>query len=494
MKNFWLLLLIAMVVVMGCGGEDMETGDILGEKISQNTNLIAAGELRKVAGEAVPGAPALEKPKEVKITYWKDWDFEKRILPGAHVPFGTTVYTKVEFAKGPPIVYADDETARPRIFNWADEGPVQCRMRPGSTPNEELKSGEAKPWGGTDHIFLCRYDIPEEMEDPALLVMHDFASTQEYQEAYRAGVARYGSAEGRLLRINNGAHRFSTKPGEFTYVPGEKKHTTDLVGQVVALFPKHGEMSYWERQHVQAVPRATVTVVSGPRAGEEVFTDRNGYYRFSKVKGNKLHLRVEKEFLEPKEVIVRRSSPTTLPNGIAPSRHYQNDPQQHPGVILMGLRWPDKVHSILEKIKVEPDLLYSIQGTIKHPETGARYSGFYRNGVVVSSGSRGTTIHEIGHAHQHAIAAEIGKPWERSWEAQSYKKARKKDWEEVGVDRYDRYYYSLRENFAETFALWSAYHIGSPGIVDKAGRVIEGLTAKDIIPNRFRWMENHTWK
>ncbi len=490
MRNFWLFLLIAMVVVMGCGGEDVETGDILGEKISPSTDLIATGELRKVAGEAVPGAPAREKlAKDPKITYWKDWDFEKRILPGDHVPFGTTVYTKVDFPKDVLIVYADDETARPRIFNWADEGPIQCRMRPGSTPNEELKSGDAKPWGGTDHIFLCRYDIPEEMDDPALLVIHEFAGREWLDAGFNSSYA-----EGRLLLFNNGAHRFSTKPGEFTYVPGKKKHPTDLVGQVVALFPKHEEMSYWERQQVQAVPGATVTVVSGPHTGEQVQTDRNGYYRFSKVKGNKLHLRVEKEFLEPKKVIVRRSSSTTLPNGLAPSRYYDRDPQRHPGVILMGLRWPDKVRPILRKTKVEPDLLYSIQGTIKHPKTGMLYSGFYRNGVVVSNGNLGTTIHEIGHAYQHAIAAEIGKPWEESREARSYKKAQKKDWEEIGVNRYDRYYFSLRENFAETFAMWSSYHIGIPEIIDKAGRIIEGLTAKDIIPNRFRWMENHTWK
>ena len=91
-----------------------------------------------------------------------------------------------------------------------------------------------------------------------------------------------------------------------------------------------------------------MTIASGPRAGESVATNPSGYYRFPNVKGDELHLRVEKEHFEPKEVRVHRSRPTILANGDV--RITQGDPQQHPGNILMGHRWPDEVRFILEEI------------------------------------------------------------------------------------------------------------------------------------------------
>ncbi len=58
MRKTCLFLLIAMVVVIGCREGDVETGGVLGEKISPKTDLVVAGELRQVTEEEVPGAPA----------------------------------------------------------------------------------------------------------------------------------------------------------------------------------------------------------------------------------------------------------------------------------------------------------------------------------------------------------------------------------------------------------------------------------------------------
>ena len=149
----------------------------------------------------------------------------------------------------------------------------------------------------------------------------------------------------------------------------------DFIGRVFA--PKPGDRQP-PRSEAQPITGVTVTIASGPRAGESVATNPSGYYRFPNVKGDELHLRVEKEHFEPKEVRVHRSRPTILANGDVPN--YTRDPQQHPGNILMGHRWPDEVRFILEEILVVHDLLYVEGGRL--PE-GTDLGGFYSLGVVV---------------------------------------------------------------------------------------------------------------
>ena len=118
----------------------------------------------------------------------------------------------------------------------------------------------------------------------------------------------------------------------------------DFIGRVFA--PKPGDRQP-PRSEAQPITGVTVTIASGPRAGESVATNPSGYYRFPNVKGDELHLRVEKEHFEPKEVRVHRSRPTILANGDVPN--YTRDPQQHPGNILMGTAGPTKCVSSWKK-------------------------------------------------------------------------------------------------------------------------------------------------
>ncbi len=170
MKNFWLLLLIAMVVVSGCGGEDIETGDILGEKVSQNTDLIAAGELRQVT-EEVPGAPARippwEKgwhPKDVESTCWESWSpesgFSGQLDRSTGVEVGTTVYTKVVFPIPIPITFSDSGDAPAPLLYSRISGvrKVDYRML---RYDAELGDGDAKPLsrGSKAKEFVCRFDL-----------------------------------------------------------------------------------------------------------------------------------------------------------------------------------------------------------------------------------------------------------------------------------------------------------------------------------------------
>ncbi len=477
MKNFCLFFLIAMVIVSGCGGEDVETGSMLGEKISSSTDLVAAGELRKVAGEVVPGAPALERPKKTEITYWRDLEFTEEVKWGDSLPVGTTIYTKVVFPRDVPIVYGDDKEARPKMYAMLGGG-TRYQIKPKSTPDADLQSGEAKPWGGTDHIFLCRFDIPA---DPGLV-------GYSYNVVVLAG--REGQVDGKLISLTPPS--LNTESGDFTYVSGDKGHSTDLTGQVVVLARDHLDWAPNPRSLVQAVPGAMVTIVSGPRAGEETFTDGNGYYRFPKVRGNKLHLRVEKEFLEPKEVIVRRSGPTTLPDGFSPAKYYEDDPQRHPGVILMGLRWPDKVRPIFEETTVEPDLLLALQVAVRGSPGGRRgLSGMYRSGVVLIDEAcwYNTITFMLAYSYLEAMTRKAGKDW-TEWEelpmVRSFISARRKDLREHGGSWIDRDCSSHSQNFSRAFAAWWFQYKG----IDPSHP--RGNLGK--APNRLRWMENHTWK
>ena len=152
------------------------------------------------------------------------------------------------------------------------------------------------------------------------------------------------------------------------------RNTGDFIGRVFAPKPED-----WQtRPGAQPITGVTVTIASGPRSGESVATNPSGYYRFQNVAVDELHLRVEKEHFEPKEVIVHRSGPTILANGDVPN--YTKDPQQHPGNILIGHRWPDEVRFILEEILVVHDLLYVEGGRLPK---GTDLGGYYSLGVIV---------------------------------------------------------------------------------------------------------------
>ena len=266
-------------------------------------------------------------------------------------------------------------------------------------------------------------------------------------------------------------------------------HENDFVGQVVEPFLSEGHLS----DHARAVQGVTLTVISGERAGEQSITDEQGNYRFSDPAGEtlQLHLRTEKEGYEPKEVIVHRNErTTTLADGVAFNRD-RLDPQKNPGTIFMGHEWPDEVRFILEKTLLPHDLLL-----IRTDELGENYSGLYAGQVgmvmVVNSDCLFKTIaHELGHAHQHAIAVkEMGSDanvfdWEETAEGKAYLTAQQKDWEGVGKISYDGgHFLTSFENMAQT-----ANHFWNIEGKFDTPLCFNTLNLEKEAPNRFRWAQ-----
>ena len=280
----------------------------------------------------------------------------------------------------------------------------------------------------------------------------------------------------------------------------------DFVGCVFV--PKVDSQFIRPRQYAYPLSGVVVTIMSGTRSGEQVTTDENGQYRFPDVEGDELHLRVEKQRFETKEVVVHRSEQTVLPGGIVPN--YMNDPQKTPGNILMGQRWPDEVRFILEQVLVVHDLLYM------EARITTNAAGFYESGVVVVDSNKAleminysgravaldTIAHEIAHAHQAALIAIDGNieeeegvsrldKWKDTPEGRAYRAAQQKDWDAHGkVEYLDTHYSfsSLHENAAEICAVywsnnWYDYELTS------ANRPI-----KDLAPNRLRWVEEWVMK
>ena len=269
--------------------------------------------------------------------------------------------------------------------------------------------------------------------------------------------------------------------------PPTKRSASDFIGRIYAPKPEDWKV----RSDARPITGVTVTIKSGSRAGESVITNNSGYYRFPNVRGDELHLRVEKEHFEPKEVIVHRSHLTILANGDV--LNYPEDVQQNPGSILMGQSWPDEVRFILEETLVVHDLLYAEGGA---PPVGEDIGGFYSRGIIViyshqyanwqdPVGVLGTFAHEIAHAHQHALVTIDGSAWEvHDWvntpEGKAFAEAREKDWKAIGKAMYDSIgYNSLVENAAETCAhYWSVDRWG--------GRAAYGKLEVEA-PNRFKW-------
>ena len=275
--------------------------------------------------------------------------------------------------------------------------------------------------------------------------------------------------------------------------PPTKRSAGDFIGRIYAPKPEDWKV----RSDARPITGVTVTIKSGSRAGESVITNNSGYYHFPNVHGDELHLRVEKEHFEPKEVIVHRSHPTILANGDV--LNYPEDVQQNPGSILMGQSWLDEVRFILEETLVVHDLLYAEGGA---PPVGEDIGAFYSRGVIViynhqfaqwqnSVGVLITFAHEIAHARQHALVSVDGSArgvhdWNNTPEGIAYKEAREKDWNEVGKAQldmgYDRPDFAgnvLTETAAETIAhYWS---------VDRWGGRPHYGDLRITAPNRFKW-------
>ena len=242
----------------------------------------------------------------------------------------------------------------------------------------------------------------------------------------------------------------------------------------------------FHRSRVSPVANATITALSGSVSGKRIVTDQNGRYLFRNVGGDALHLRVEKAGFEPKEVLVYRSRPTTLSSGVR--TNFPGDIQNTPGNILIGHRWPDEARRALNKITVVHDLLYVDASGLPNPLEISK--GAYGAGIVwVIRKVNETTfrvllVHEIMHAHQHAMVSVDGSSYTSNWketaEGRMFVAAMRKDRAEVGdhpiLDRNPHFMNTPHENAAEFYAL---YWLALPHVT------------RQQAPNRFKWAD--TW-
>ena len=147
----------------------------------------------------------------VSINYYLDPEFTVPISGTVYV--GDTVYTKVVFSKAPLVIVADDGGALPHLSSVSRSGEFQYRIQPPGVP---LESGEAQPYRGTDHIFICKYVVRG----------GDFA------DAFRTQ-ALFGAISGSALQV-----RFFEYTGGIPANVGEtitSWNPTDFVGQVYSI-------------------------------------------------------------------------------------------------------------------------------------------------------------------------------------------------------------------------------------------------------------------
>ena len=433
--------------------------------------------------KAVDTAPATV----AEIAYYKDSNFTMPLIDTVMV--GDTIYTKVVFSKNVPIVFADNEDAQPSISSsvsrireqlqvtyFVPHQPIefQYRMKPWDVREEHLRSGDAKPYQNTENTFICKYVV----------------QTEDIGEVFQTYIGQHETL-GDYLWVkffNHADYTNETLEGLGETITDW--NPDDFVGQIYVPSIGDGHKIHFEKQ----LPGASVTIMSGLRSGEHTITDSNGRYRFPNVDGDELHIRVEKEYFEPKEVIVHRSRPTTLPNESI-AIHRENDgPQEKPGNILLGQAWPNEVRFILEEMLVPPDVLYCEGSTTQegYPDIGGEYLHAERLVIIYSDKyllpSRDQTswssllsafAHEIVHAHQF-LTISAARDWVNTPEGKAFLVAREKDLAEVGEVWYDGpgHFDTPLENAAETGArYWSANRWGG------------NIYWEETFPNRYRWAE-----
>jgi len=408
-----------------------------------------------------PKEPAVDKtpPTVVSVTYYRDAELTE---PVTKVTIEDIIFTKVIFSE--PMKVKMGVEALPEIHYKVLEtetgGGYFVR---GSykmvSHDSELASGEAKPLEDTTS-FLCKHEITGNPH------------TRIFRGVFRItsgkGVDLHGNhieyfydeegleIESRDIEVLEAyARQLSTLPERTPPIITEfivPEHLWDeepkvspghFTGRVLVPDPRGSSLRFTAKP----TTGATITVMAGPQVGEQVTTNPAGYY-YIRTEEEQLHLRVEKEWFEPKEVIVSRSSATILANGDRPN--HPKDPQQQPGVILIGQIWPDEMRFLLENMVVVHDLLYIEAGP--RDDEGRFIGGGYNNGLVMMynteifhsaplrNGSLVTRMNifaeEIIHAHQHAQVARDGSgelpEWVNTPEGQAFLDARERDWQEYG--------------------------------------------------------------
>ncbi len=416
-------------------------------------------------------------PAEViEVSYYLDEDFTKPLVDGDRVMARETIYTKVVFSKAVPVVIADDASARPRIFHYDREKrpdgdfnslKTQYRIKQRGT---DLQSGEAKPYQDINNIFICKFMPADENIGS---IFYTFVNNKKFSDVELWFV--YFLHREEPVDV---ATIIEWDPQDFTGVIYEPGLSSDL--DRIEKYPAFEGFP---------APGVTVTIMAGPRTGESTMTDNNGRYIFKDVEEEELHLRAERKFLEPKEVIVHRSRDTVM------SDRTISNPfdlvQKNPGGIMLGHPWPDGIRFIFEKTLVMPDLL------LFELEIGT--AGFYRQkGVCVINVRAHDTVfaHEIAHAHQHAVAimhgGETVSDWENTPEGKAYVVAREKDLKKFGKIPTDSNPGYDGNVLYENAARICQYYWG-------IGRWRYGYTSEDEkrfneevipkIPNRLKWAE-----
>ena len=402
----------------------------------------------------------IPQPAAIEISCYRDADFTRPLVESVEV--GTAIYIKVVFSEDVSVVIADTSEARPSIFSTIGSEKLQYRIKSRDTSNKDLKSGDAKPYRNTENSFICKYVV----------------QTRDFRETFLTYTDDKLTSD--PLRVIFFTYTSKDSP---EYEPIVQQNPNDFIG-VVSMANKG--------PFLMPVHNVTVTIMSGSRSGEQVITNQGGQYIFPNFQGDELHLRVEKEHFEPKEVIVHRSRKTILANGDTPNfiADYRNAPRS----IQIGHHWPDEIRSILQQITVVHDLLYYEDPSLREDIRGsyAPSNGVISiNSTVFDGKNRGvlhTFAHEITHAWQHAQISVDGSgsyaDWKNTPSGKAFAEAREKDWKEKRKTRYyDTHpYYSsnLNQNAAEICALfWS--------IDQWWGGSFEARTLEFSAPNRFKW-------
>ena len=459
----------------------------LGERESKETQP-KQPEPTLVEEKKEPKPSEKEEPEPIEISYYADWNFTEPIIE--EVSPGDTIHTKVVFAERVPVVFTDDHTARPAIFYTVGGRESQYRMK-----IRDVHSGDAKTYG-SDKIFLCIYTVRQqdigqmfnthvgEISGGPLTIVErkqPIAPVPEPEPAFTIPEIEPVVIPPRSLDFYIHGDGTSDRDTEYRgIVPSPE----DFGGYV--LIPKF-RPNQAIRLSSQPIAGVTVTITAGPHAGKRVVTDENGQYIFKGVREDTLRLRVEGEHLETKEVIVYRSGPTALVDGVVPN--YYGDPQRIPGNILIGQRWPDAIRPLLQQVPIVYDHLFIVADLDKERSVGGYgVAGSYNSGVVIIGNNYVNQrspksilevfAHEIAHMRQHALVSPDGSgdiyDWINSPEGRAFAEARQKDWDDFGktwIDDPISHYLPLEENAAEICA---RYWFGDNRIP---------------APNRYKWAE-----
>ena len=549
------MFLLLAVTVFGCGDTD-EDVDVLQEGTAVG---VFADAKYPDAVAAAPSALPAGTPSVKEVSFYHDWKLTKPVT--APVSVGDKVFIHLTFSEPMKHVVSDGKEARPILYyKRAGKGEelVRFKMAFHGAGGEDFVSGDAKPYrSGTDD-YVCKYTVVPEDAGKGVAVMVgrwsvDLQGTP-LSAFYRHGVKLLVDVPVVLPEpiedepvvlpdpvevhppmptvptevVDSITHGYYLGviasdilppsawvldfPGPFRHYDPPRSSPRDFVGRVCMPLGRADRDNWASTGGVAPVSGVIVTITDGVRAGEQVLTDDGGYYLFKDVPENELYLRVEKAYLEPKEVIVSRSRPTTLQrlrsNHVFIAQHHVQE--RTPGTILMGLRWSDAVRFILNNETLPHDVL-CIE-TLRMPDQMARATSGLYGDMVVQNVNRierkgdigyGTLAHELAHARQHAIAVVHGgshaRDWERTPEGQAYREAWEQDLQNAPrgfhlPDDSEQYRHDLLENAAEFCSHYWQLRFGiGLGYRHEGGYqdndILRGL--KQRAPNRFKWAETY---